>query len=300
MKALVLYHGNCPDGFTSAWAAWLHLGDSAEYVPVNHDDDDIPDVTGRDVYILDFSYARDVILDMKEKATSFLVLDHHKSAESALDGIEGCHFDMDRSGAGMSWDHFHKGKPRSSLASYVEDRDLWRFDLPASKEINSVVTSHEFTFDNWDRLNRQLYNDFHKVAAEGEALLRSKDRYVEIMIESCSLTTSFLGFDNVPMVNAPHISISELVGRLSEGVPFAVGWRQMSNGKFIYSLRSREDGIDVSALAVHMGGGGHPAAAGFDSHLPPWDLAVDIKSRLLRDMNEDNVDMDSVPPSGMA
>ena len=36
MKPLVLYHANCADGFGAAFAAWLKLGDEAEYVACSY------------------------------------------------------------------------------------------------------------------------------------------------------------------------------------------------------------------------------------------------------------------------
>lgn len=32
----VLYHADCPDGFGSAYAAWLRFGDSASYRGMHH------------------------------------------------------------------------------------------------------------------------------------------------------------------------------------------------------------------------------------------------------------------------
>ena len=34
MKPLVIYHANCADGFGAAFAAWLKLGNEAEYLPM--------------------------------------------------------------------------------------------------------------------------------------------------------------------------------------------------------------------------------------------------------------------------
>ena len=36
MKPLVIYHANCTDGFGAAFAAWLKLGDEAEYLPMEY------------------------------------------------------------------------------------------------------------------------------------------------------------------------------------------------------------------------------------------------------------------------
>ena len=68
----------------------------------------------------------------------------------------------------------------------------------------------------------------------------------------------------VPIVNAPYINISELVGKLAETAPFALGWFQRADGLYAYSLRSRgPDGVDVSEIAKKYGGGGHRNSAGF-------------------------------------
>lgn len=38
MKTYVLYHAHCADGFGAAYAAWLKLGNDAQYVPVKYGD----------------------------------------------------------------------------------------------------------------------------------------------------------------------------------------------------------------------------------------------------------------------
>jgi nanoRNase/pAp phosphatase (c-di-AMP/oligoRNAs hydrolase) len=57
--------------------------------------------------------------------------------------------------------------------------------------------------------------------------------------------------------------VSELVGRLADGHPFAASWFQRTDGKFVYSLRVRDGDFDVSEFAKQFGGGGHAKAAGF-------------------------------------
>lgn len=289
-KQIVIYHKNCPDGFTAAWACWKSLGDEAEYYARNFNDEDIPDVSGADTYIVDFSYPRDILLDLKGKANSLVVLDHHATAKDHLDGIEGCHFDMDRSGAGMAWDYFNPDALpvlRSPLVNYVEDRDLWRFNLPYSKEINAWITSHEFDFETWSNLNNTLRFSFEEALNVGQALLRGKRVYVAAMKKK-ALRTSFLGYEDIPVVNAPHISISELVGSLAEDAEFAVGWHQLATGDFLYSLRSRGD-FDVRKLAEKVGGGGHPRSAGFNSALPPWELPKLAPDEEVRELLEEVV-----------
>jgi hypothetical protein len=80
---LCIYHGNCQDGFGAAWTVRHALGDRVEFYPGIYQNEP-PDVTGRDVIIVDFSYKRPVIEAMALKAHSILILDHHKSAVADL------------------------------------------------------------------------------------------------------------------------------------------------------------------------------------------------------------------------
>jgi len=257
---LIIYHGKCIDGFTAAWAAWRQFGDRAEYVPALHGEAP-PDVTDRKVYIVDFSYPRPVLEEMWGKASFLAVFDHHKTAQADLAGLTYCAFDMNRSGAGLTWDHI-VSSARCPLVNYVEDRDLWRFALPFSKEVNALIGSERQDFRAWDALDERLRNDFDGCVRTGAALLRQVERYVEEMAQQARMV-DFAGH-TVPIVNAPYINTSELVGKLAETAPFAVGWYQRGDGKYAYSLRSRGD-FDVSELAKTFGGGGHRNAAGFTS-----------------------------------
>lgn len=260
LQRLVIYHANCIDGYTAAWVAWLRFGDAdTEYVPASYGDA-APDVTGRDVFIVDFSYPRSVMLAMKESASHVLVLDHHKTAQAALEGLPFAIFDMNRSGAGLAYDELHGRAARPWLVDYVEDRDLWRWALRDSKEVNAWIGAcKRESFADWSVLHDA---GVQAARARGEAVLTFIDRYVSEMVKQARLV-DFEGH-RIPIVNAPYINISELVGKLAESAPFAIGWFHRADGLYAYSLRSRgTDGVDVSEIAKKYGGGGHRNSAGF-------------------------------------
>lgn len=254
---IVIYHANCTDGFTAAWCAWLKYGDSAEYIPAQYGDKP-PDVIGQDVLVLDFSYPRQVLVEMRAAARSLRVIDHHKTAQADLEGLDFCTFDMTRSGAGLAWDVLHGGA-RPLLVDYVEDRDLWRWALQRSREVSAYIAIQPHTFEAWDDLCCAVDAGAPDVADRGAVALRVVEQYVERRKGDVAL--AIVGGNTVPCVNTTFAH-SELIGELAKGHPFAVGWFQRSDGQFIYSLRSRGD-FDVSEVARAYGGGGHRAAAGF-------------------------------------
>jgi oligoribonuclease NrnB/cAMP/cGMP phosphodiesterase (DHH superfamily) len=259
-KPLVIYHGGCLDGFTSAWVAWRHLtsqGADPQFFPATFGGEQIPSVKDRDVYILDFSLPREQCLAISVTAKSLLILDHHKTAEEDLKGLRFAKFDMKRSGAGLAWDHFYPEDSRPWLIEYVEDRDLGKFSLPNSTTINSWVCACPQTFEDWDNL---CADGSKKALLLGKAVEAYITRYVNEMSKQAQ-TINFAGH-NVPIVNAPYLAISELLLRLAEGAVFSMGWFLRGDGKYQYSLRSKGE-FDVEVLAKRFGGGGHQHSAGF-------------------------------------
>lgn len=280
-KPLVLYHANCPDGFCAAWVAHKVFKEDADYIPVQYGEDP-SEVAGRRVFILDFSYERSVMRKILSQAHAVVVLDHHKTAQSELDGIcdEFCmrpdlianppgselpriHFDMEQSGARLAWGFFFPGKEAPWIVNYVEDRDLWIWRLPNSKEISAFLGSMPRTFDAWDDIvARGVEFGCGRYVDQGRAILRYQDQLVEQAIVNAAEID--LGGHKILAVNST-VLFSEIAGKLAEGRPFGAVYFVRSDGKRQWSLRSRDGGVDVSEVAKTFGGGGHRNAAGFET-----------------------------------
>lgn len=67
MKALCIYHGHCDDGFAAAWAVRHAMGDQVEF-HLGQYGHEPPDVSNRDVILVDFSYKRPVLEAMRKAA----------------------------------------------------------------------------------------------------------------------------------------------------------------------------------------------------------------------------------------
>ena len=254
----VLYHKGCPDGFGAAWAAWRALGEKAVYIPVAYKEP-VPELPpNARVLIIDFCYPRADCLKLKESVASLQVLDHHKSATEEMTGIPWAKFDLAHSGAYLAWVHFH-GEKVPEFVLYLEDRDLWTFKLPFSKEVAVTVASYPYDFAIWNGL---LERDLQSLMVEGIAILRYQNQKIEEMCDR-AVWKEFDGH-KVPVVNATTM-FSEVANRLCEAhpyVPFAAYYFDRKDGKRQWGLRS-PGRFDVTTVAVKRGGGGHPGAAGF-------------------------------------
>lgn len=252
----VLYHAQCQDGFGGAWAAWRALGERAQYLPVQHGDPPPALPEGARVVIVDFSYPRDVILALRERVGSLMILDHHKTAEEALRGLPDAVFDMHKSGAMLAWEYFHPEQEPPPIIGYVQDRDLWRFELPHSREVNAALGSYPQDFATWNGI------DVDRLIEEGRAILRFRDQTIGSIISFARMGE--VGGHLVPVVNATaHWSdVGEALLRQFPEAPFVALYFDDSEGRRRWSLRSRGE-FDVADLAKRFGGGGHRAAAGF-------------------------------------
>lgn len=210
----VLYHGGCYDGFGAALAAWLHFQKSdpnAVYMPVNYGKPPPTLQPGSVVYILDFSYPANVLLEMAHELEKVVVLDHHATAEKDLSleafkealnlsdmvMVDGdshgdmnrilnifLKFDMTRSGAMLAWEYFHPGKPAPLLIQYLQDRDLWHFKMVNSRAISAFLQTKEMRFETWHWLMERLDWDKQfkdEIFVAGNACLRLKEQMVEMM-----------------------------------------------------------------------------------------------------------------------
>lgn len=332
MKPLIIYHGNCADGFGAAWVLWKFFKGEADFYPGVYQRPP-PKVEGRQVIFVDFSYKRKVMVEFARQNALTLVLDHHDTAltdlktdlnervyqapdsrkvdwatfqDETYDSEQGdlyTVFDMERSGAGLTWDFFYPQQPRPALINHIEDRDLWRFKIPGTREIQANLFSYPYEFQLWDDL---MTRPPESLILDGTAIERKHFKDIAELVQVVTRPMWFRApwldgpapsFVTVPVANLPYTLTSdaghllcerswygttqseeaEYIENLPPGQsprnpgPFrhkfaAVYWDKPDGRQF--SLRSQDDGADVGAIAQLYGGGGHAHASGF---LIPYD-----------------------------
>lgn len=268
---LVIYHDNCSDGFGAAWAAWRLLGNRAQYHAAKHGDEP-PCVLGKNVAILDFSYKNAVIKQMINAAESLVVIDHHKTAMAELHDIPCAHFDMNHSGAILAWNFFHPAKEPPKFLRYIEDRDLWRWDLPYSREFSAAFDMVPFCFDAFSEFEDD--STFDDACKRGSYILAYSKTVIKRICDQAVLRN--WRDKKIYLVNSPHW-MSEIGNKLAVDCDFVVIWYfDHERNEYRVSLRSFHEGIDVGEVAKRFGGGGHKKAAGFSlPNVPNGDNHID-------------------------
>ena len=289
---ICVYHGGCDDGFGAALAVWKCWGDAVQFVPAGYSKPLGVDCTNKHVIMVDFSLKRGAMEELGRAAASVIVLDHHKTAQAelhpwtlgdenvdlgaklqdvgqnlALNQMEGvlpilAYFCMNKSGARMAWEFCMPRVPVPALIAAVEDRDLWRFAIPSTPKVSAALRTLPHDFALWNGLT---YGDLGGLITEGEAVLRGHNKNVSEFIKNRYWTE--IGGVRVPVVNVPYHYASDCADAMLKAepdAPFRASWFVRADGKRQFSLRSRDDRMDVSEIAKQFGGGGHRNAAGFE------------------------------------
>lgn len=306
---LVIYHANCFDGFTAAWVFDTFykkrrtlLDPEPEYLGAHYGEEP-PDCKGRDVYVLDFSYPRDTMINkVILPSNRTFVYDHHKTAQEDLHDLPGeirikhninrvndkIVFDVARSGAGITFDELSAdaGKragvhaPRAGgrslwIVDYVEDRDIWKKALPLTEEVTAYMGTLPMTFAEWDKLQASTVKE---VAEAGKAVMAYIAQYGKKALEQARIE-NIAGY-KVYTVNMPAMNCSEHLHTLLNQPndmkvqpDFVASYFKTSGGPWQFSLRSNREGnnFDVSEVAKMFGGGGHRNASGFKVDVLPWE-----------------------------
>jgi hypothetical protein len=272
-----------------------------------------PDVTDRDVLIFDFSYPRAMLLDMHSKAKSLKVFDHHDSAQKDLEGLDFAYFDQSKSGAILAWDYFNIGKMPPLILQYIQDRDLWQWQLPQSREVNESLrmciacTKDEFDIDI-DKLVRLIRGEVEsegqvisRLALGGVGILAVKNQFIDHCVEHSFWLTVPLAEGDVDVLAAfaQNKIGSEVGGALAKLSPSGCGMVITSPGsesgdKFGLSLRGIPNTDIAQRIAKHYGGGGHLCASGAGISFDQFHVLMrTIRSRKVEQLQSDSCDCHS-------
>ncbi|XP_042502850.1 uncharacterized protein LOC122080049 isoform X2 [Macadamia integrifolia] len=276
--------------------------------------EDLPLDEFNEVYLLDFVGPSGFVRDVSCKVERVVILDHHKTALEMLGGNSlGSEnvikvIDMKRSGATISYDYFKeklvedcnknsdncvggfdngvennfvpesKIEKVNRLFKYIEDGDLWRWELPDSKAFSSGLKdlNIEFSVRSNPALFEQLLElDPQSVINQGMTSLSQKQKLIDEALEQSYEIALGAGlFGHCLAVNADNISEfrSELGHQLANksrsirlrGIG-AVVYKvpELENEqKLKISLRS-VDVEDTTPISQEYGGGGHRNASSF-------------------------------------
>ncbi len=262
---VVIYHAQCRDGFGAAYAAWTVFGEDATYIPVKTQEDRPSGLVNKEIYIVDYSYSKDILEELVATNKKVVVIDHHESGREAVTSFEGNIFDNNHSGAVLAWNYFNPDTEVPKLLLYIEDQDIWTKKMEHTREFAAALGEYTQDFETWHQLNQNLSDRLHfnKFIEHGDIISRFEDSIVEKIV-GFRERVLFEGHE-LYAVNAERLyrsivghnlaEINKNEGRIGLGIVY-----YRYDGAIHCSLRSTPE-VDARTLAEKYGGGGHKNAA---------------------------------------
>lgn len=288
----ILYHADS-DGRFAGWCAWSHftnllVHDQAEVAlhevqygrPIPLDIDSLK--RSDSVYIVDFSYSADIMVELSRKVGILVVLDHHKTVEEEIQKASSAadtacdfvfSFDVTKSGALLAWEYFNPDAPPPLVCELVNDRDLWVFEFGDKTRaletfLRSTPQSNSLSF--WTRLVEDP-GFLRACLSKGLTFLDYERRITAAFVDNSRnwQIVEVGGFKTVVYegMGILHSELAEEFYTRMKDIEMTMEWRRKEKDKIVFSLRTRHDHVDVSSVAKSFGGGGHQKAAGFSKEL---------------------------------
>lgn len=294
-EVLIAYHADCIDGFTAAWVVARVMdkeGRSYKMLAMNYNMASYQELlkeliagSFNRLYIVDFS----VPINLLDELTTHgdlrtTLLDHHKTAFEKYAGdrsvcktsnwagsISGTDIILNNnhSGAAIAWSYFYPGSDLPRLIAYVQDYDLWRFNLgEQTKWVNKFLSAEHKSIDNWTHLYHIFNNDETRYQAVNKGFKLQETHNGKVEVAAAQATGISLCGESGLVVACPRELTSDVGHALAteSGTFGAMYIVDVAANKVNWSLRSNGD-FDVSAIAKYYGGGGHKNAAGFETAL---------------------------------
>jgi nanoRNase/pAp phosphatase (c-di-AMP/oligoRNAs hydrolase) len=235
------------------------------------------------LYFVDFSLKKkemlDISLNVLEKV---IILDHHESAMNELKSLKSFEefeiiFDMKQSGAKITYNYFkdkyeefignddaleYKEIFNKLVFDYIEDRDLWNWELNNSRAVSSAAKLLIKSDD------LESFRDYHSQfniwenVKIGDTILAYEDKIVASKTKEKKLTKVKINDIEMHMVNATEL-ISEIGNEICKKMNTpSIMYFILPDGNVVLSMRSLKGLSNVSEIAKSFGGGGHPQASG--------------------------------------
>ena len=282
MSCQVVLHHNDQDGQFSAALAYLHGWSDAYFEAVQYGQEPCWNRLNNEteLLIVDFAFPRATLDKLASIVKSIVVIDHHAPMQKELEGLDYVFFDPDKSGCILTAEYLisNDGGKQYPILAFIDDYDRYAEQLSISQEIHYGVEFHT---------SGRGLGGYVEILKHGKQV---KKCYKAGMVIK-SHTDKFLGYMKkswvkldrtpIPAERRPKDQILPLTvavfndrrykNELSHlcynderwGIDFAVCYFISTEGKIVFSLRSKKGHFDVAKVAKRMGGGGHESAASF-------------------------------------
>lgn len=271
---MVLYHGRCPDGFSSAMIIKKYMDEiNPDHNIIFHgvnDHNRAPDTRGHHVAICDFAFNLPTINKIISNSLSMVIIDHHITAEETLKSVDPKYklFCMDHSGAYLTWRFFFPMLPIPLFIRYIEDNDIWLRVIDYHKEFGAYLSTVPMEFNTYQELLDDEILLLDNIKTHGVPMWKLIKTKLALLAKDANV--QLIDYSGVVylMVVVNSADLKSDIGNLliEEHFPWCdfslVYHHNYRDSTTKFSFRSTNKHIDVEEFARKLNGGGHRNASG--------------------------------------
>lgn len=295
MKYIIFAHSHCNDGLVAAsimkYTLQLSHLVEPEVVFVKYGEEqkaiDLANIDQNTIiYCVDFAFNRETTIYLCNNAHKVYVLDHHKTANENLHDLIGSYFnlyltyDVNKSGASIVYDHcklhlnlnghlkLNQREVVAKVVAMVEDRDLWLFRLPMTKEFAEYMFAYVEPNDIKKMtiiLFKYTFDSINKLCQFGATIMEYKNNLIDKKVDIYIPTYLTVDSTKLLIINETQPDlVSQLGNELCKKFQMPVCLYSISGSeqKVSLSFRSMDHLEPVDSIARIFSGGGHRNASG--------------------------------------
>jgi oligoribonuclease NrnB/cAMP/cGMP phosphodiesterase (DHH superfamily) len=285
LKRFIIYHDDADGRCAAAIAGRDHaasdfLGHTVAYLPIQYDDP-VPweaiDALHKDLdelWILDFSFPKDVMCKIRQTVGQYVVwIDHHKTAIEALDNCRKWPGVREDGTAAciLTWRWLNPKKQVPLAVRYLGDRDVWRFEFGDLTRwfyeiyLRSATHPESALWDTWLQPDAYTNGYFGQLLKDGRILYEARMQSLERIARRFGREENRLNLNcRVLTINFPgRGELGQVIRDLGYDVAHCYH-EEMRGGHLVRINNLYGNGkVDVGEACQAKGGGGHARAAGF-------------------------------------
>ena len=269
---ICFYHKQCVDGAAAASVVFRRYPE-AQMFPLGFDtvEEDLakalPEITAETLIIYVDNAMR--LEEIAEFGNEILVVDHHISERERVEEIARNFpnvtfiFNLDESGATLTWKHFFPDEKMPTLLSYIRDIDIWKNELlPESEWMHLFLAQYR---DQPEVFVELMFGNLGKYLEVGQILAGQIEREINKSLELKPVKLKIKNWEVLAYNVTNHKS--KAGNLLSLKNKSAVILYTISGDSVSCSLRSSEGQSPTAlmvATALNGGGQTHASGAGLD------------------------------------
>jgi hypothetical protein len=239
--------------------------------------------------ILDFSLPGPQMLEVQNRSTKLVWIDHHETslrnllAFTDVDGIR----QIGSAACELTWQHFYRARPMPAAVQllgrydvfYRDDLLMWHGEImPFQYGMRAIETDPREPdgIDEWDAL---LFAELttakvKKRITEGKAILSYLAKEQRAYVDAFAYPAK-LGRHTAIACNRGKASSTLFSGGYDRySTDLLIAYVHQRTGDYRVSIFSDKAEVNCAEIAAEYGGGGHAGAAGFTCAFLPWEIVT--------------------------